>query len=187
MRLVCCMLCSRLCMASALAIICMCMCACLACCAGAFARVAMAHLSSMARTGSPRRVAVRDGVRKARCPEMAQDGPKMVPRWLQGAHKMVLSCKRSAKFAKLAMPSSVRSPRGPKVAPRRPKTSRDGPEMTQDGPRMPQDGPKMTPRWTQEATSWAEETTKWCSRVSEVRILPNELCRRRSALRESPK
>ena len=70
-------------------------------------------------------------------PRWPQDDPKMVPRWHQGDHKMVLSCKRGANFAKLAMPSSVRSPRGPQVAPRQPKTSRDGPKMAS---RRPQNG-----------------------------------------------
>ena len=90
-------------------------------------------------------------------PKLPQDSQKMVPRWPQGDPKMVLSCKRGANFAKSALPTSVRSPRGPKVTPRRPKTSRDGPETTQDGLRMPQDGFKMTPRWTQEAKSCTEE------------------------------
>ena len=64
-----------------------------------------------------------------------QDDPEMVPRWPQGDHKIVLSCKRGANFAKLAMPSSVRSPKGPKVAPRRPK---DEPRWSRDHPRWPE-------------------------------------------------
>ena len=79
---------------------------------------------------------------------------------------MVLSCRRGADFAKLAMPSWVRSPRSPKVALRWPKTAQDEPRWSQDGFRA---------------------TPKWCSRVGEVQILLNWLCRRRSSLREGPR
>ena len=82
-------------------------------------------------------------------PETSQDGPKMAPRWSQDDAKMeqmALSCKRGANFAKSAMPSRIRSPRGPKVALRRLKTAQDEPRWSQDGPRWPEDGLKMEPR-----------------------------------------
>ena len=55
---------------------------------------------------------------------MAQDGPKMAPRW-----------------PKMAPGSPPMAQDGPKMAPRWPQ---DGPKMA---PRRPQDGPKMAPRW----------------------------------------
>ena len=53
-------------------------------------------------------------------PKMAQDGPKMVPRWLQ------------------------EGPRWPQEGPRWPQ---DAARWSQDGPKMAQDGPKMSLRW----------------------------------------
>ena len=85
-------------------------------------------------------------------PEMTQDGPKMVPIRPQGDPKMVLSFKRSAHFAELAMPSWVRSPGGPKMALRRLKTAQDEPRWSQDGPKWPEDGLKMVPRWRRAKT-----------------------------------
>ena len=66
---------------------------------------------------------------------------------------------------------------------------------------MTQDRPKMTPRWSictrwprdgrrwpQNGPNWSlKATPKWCSRVGEVLILLNRLCRRRSSLREGPR
>ena len=59
---------------------------------------------------------------------MTNDGPKMVTRLPQGNTKIGVSCRRSGILAKSAMPSSVLSPRGPKVPPIPPKTPRDGPQ-----------------------------------------------------------
>ena len=88
---------------------------------------------------------------RSRNTELAQDRPGMTPRWpragpkmvpgqLQGDPKMVLSCRRSANFAKSAMPSSVLSPRGPKTAQSGPKRAQDEPGWSQDGPRWPKTG-----------------------------------------------
>ena len=106
------------------------------------------------RDGPRRPQDARDG------PRWPQDGPKMVPRRPQGDPKMVLSCRRNANFAKLAMPSSVLSPSRPERA---------------------QSGPKMAPKWCQDGLN---ATPKLCSRVSKVQILLNWLCRHRSSLRE---
>ena len=79
--------------------------------------------------------------------------PKITARWLLGDPKMVLSCKRSANFAKSAMPSPDRCPKGPERAQSGPKRAQDEPRWSQYGPKMaprwPRDGPKMTPRWPQ--------------------------------------
>ena len=42
----------------------------------------------------------------------------------------------------------------------------------------------MAPRWSQD---YLRETPKLASRVGEVQILQNRLCRRRSSLREGPR
>ena len=94
-------------------------------------------------------------------PEVAQDAPKMTPRWSQNCFKATKKwCSRVSEMQILLnwlcrRQSALRE--GPKWPQDGPRTSRDGPEMTQDGPRMPQDGFKMTPRWTQEAKRCAEE------------------------------
>ena len=127
-------------------------------------------------------------------PRWPQNGPKMVPKRLQGDPKIGVSCKRSANFAKSAMPSQTYSPRGPKVALRRLKTAQDEPRWSQDGPRWPkmarrwpQDGAKMGPRRSQDGNNLAPgplsdvaelhifpDGPKWsklASRVGEVRFL----------------
>ena len=70
---------------------------------------------------------------------------------------MMLSYRQGANVAKLALQSSVHSPRAPKVTPTLPKTCKNGANMTQDDPREPQNGFEMAPRWSQEATSCGEE------------------------------
>ena len=66
---------------------------------------------------------------------------------------------------------------------------------------MTQDRPKRTPRWSictrwprdgrrwpQNGPNWSLKTTpEWCSRVGEVQILLNRLCRRRSSPRNGPR
>ena len=66
---------------------------------------------------------------------------------------------------------------------------------------MTQDRPKMTPRWSictrkpRDGRRWPQKwsqdglktTPKWCSRVSEVQLLQNWLCRCRSSPREGPR
>ena len=103
-------------------------------------------------------------------PRWPQDDPEMTPRWPQGDPKMVLSPKSRAHFAKLAM---HRLP---------------SPLVTLKWPKMGQSNPRMAPRWPKIAPKWSQDglkvTPEWCSRVGEVQILLNRLCRRRSSLRE---
>ena len=95
--------------------------------------------------------------------------PKMAPRCPQDGLKMV--------------------PRWPKMAPR---WSQDGPKMAPiktapTGIKIAQDNSK----WPEMASSKPEEGPRiaqnWRSRVSEVQILQNRLCRRRSSLRQGPR
>ena len=122
------------------------------------------------RDGPRRPQDARDG------PRWPQDGPKMVPRRPQGDPRIGVSCRRGANFAKSAMPSRIRSPRGPKVALRRLKTAQDEPRWSQDGPRWPEDGLKMEPRWSQDGAKMASKSApgpgKLCSRIAYGRGWP---------------
>ena len=66
-----------------------------------------------------------------------QNGPKMAPSRHQGDPKKVLSCRRNANFAKLAVPSSERT-----------AAAESSPKMT---PRWPQGASKMATRCSEEA------------------------------------
>ena len=105
---------------------------------------------------------------------MAQDGPKMAPRWPQDGPKMVYNDGRWAKIAEDGQTSggknihhestmwpqegqtraqeAAKCPQdGPKMRPGGPKMAQDGPKT---GPRWPQDGPQVAPRWPQDGPRW---------------------------------
>ena len=141
-------------------------------------------------------------------PRWPQDGPKTARGWPQDGQKTTPRRTREAagryhkyqnwhlvsarcEFCKVGYASSVFRNRKPEMAQdRRGMTSRwprDGPRRPQDardGPRWPQDDPKMTPRCSQ---TGPRRTPKLASRVGEVRILQNRLCRHRFTLQEGPK
>ena len=76
-------------------------------------------------------------------PNMAQDGPKMTPRCAQqGSRNHLKSLKTLGKINIFG--------RGLQLGPKKPqdgqRVPQDGPKMAQDGPKMAQDGPKMAPR-----------------------------------------
>ena len=112
-------------------------------------------------------------------PDMAQDGPKIAPKWPQDGPKTAagrpqtgVSPGRGANFATSAMQPQIHSPRGPKVALRRLRTAQDQPRWAQDGPKMAQDGPrrpKMAPRGPQaepsSALSRAKSRATWGNRL----------------------
>ena len=78
---------------------------------------------------------------------MAQDGPKLAPRWPQEApkrHRDFMNFFSLPEFMKIW------------VARKAPREPQDGPRWPQDGAKMAQAGPKMTPRWLEMAPSWPQ-------------------------------
>ena len=95
---------------------------------------------------------------------MAQDGPKMAPRWPQdGQGRSQDGCERlDDRIYRLKIGFKPRSgPKdGPKMAQDGPKMVQDGPKTAQDGPKMAQDGPKIAPRWPQVGPKMAQDVLK---------------------------
>ena len=84
-------------------------------------------------------------------PDMAQDGPKMAPRWsiMTQVGPRWLQVGPRCMPARWPQDGPKEAPRCPKMAPRGPKMAQGGPRGSKMLPRWPPDGPKMAPKGPQ--------------------------------------